>query len=83
MELKQCNESCEKFSTCTNKLSDMVIDTGEFVDTMYNLLYEGYAEEAIKCFIITELNSEHSLLSNKDDERIYKLLDELEGDSDD
>lgn len=78
MELKQCNESCEKFSTCTNKLSDMVIDTGEFVDTMYNLLHEGYAEEAIKSFVTIELADEHSLISNKEDARIHKLLRELD-----
>ena len=78
MELKQCNEQCEKFSTCTNKLCDMVIETENFVDTMYDLLIEGYSEKAIKSFIQVELADENSLISDKLDSRIFKLLDELE-----
>lgn len=80
MELRCCDETCATFTTCTNKMSDLVSITMEqFVDDMYDLLITGYSTQAVRALIEIELNNpDTEVLVDRTYSRLDKILSELQ-----
>lgn len=80
MELRSCDETCAIFTTCTNKIGDLIsIPMEKFIDDMYDLLIAGYSDEAVRALIEIELNNpDTSVLVDRTYTRLGKILSELQ-----